>query len=82
MAFVKRIAGAAALGAALLIGCGLSTPPAQAAYIVTLEQVGSNVVATGSGTLDTAALTFVGTFAGPVASITPENHRADERHAF
>jgi hypothetical protein len=43
---------------AMLIGSGLSAPPAQAAYIVTLEQVGSNVVATGSGTLDLTDLTF------------------------
>jgi len=41
---------------AMLIGSGLSAPPAQAAYIVTLEQVGNNVVATGSGTINTAGL--------------------------
>jgi hypothetical protein len=41
---------------ALLIGFG---PPAQAAYIVTLEEVGTNVVATGSGTLDLADLRFL-----------------------
>jgi hypothetical protein len=38
--------GAAALGAGMLTGSGLSAPPAQAAFIVTLDQVGSNVVAT------------------------------------
>jgi hypothetical protein len=58
MTFLKEISGAAALGAAMLIGCGLSAPPAQAGYVVTLEQVGSNVVATGSGTLDLAGLTL------------------------
>jgi PEP-CTERM motif len=52
MAFVERIAGAAALGVAILIGSGLSSPAARAAFIVTLAQVGSNVVATGSGTID------------------------------
>ena len=40
-----------AFGVALLIGAGLAAP-AQAAYTVTLPQVGSNVVATGSGTID------------------------------
>src|SRR4051812_36977784 len=53
MTFVKRIAGAVALGPALVFGGGLSAPPAQAAYTVTLQQQGSDVVATGAGTLDT-----------------------------
>jgi hypothetical protein len=35
-----------------------STRPAQAGYIVTLEQVGSDVVATGSGAVDLTGLTF------------------------
>jgi len=47
--------GAASIGAATLIGSGLSAPT-QAGYIVTLTQQGSNVVATGSGTLDLARL--------------------------
>jgi hypothetical protein len=34
--------------------------PAQAAYTVTLEQVGANVVATGSGTLNIAGLGSIG----------------------
>jgi hypothetical protein len=55
---VKGIA-AAALGAVMVIGCGLSDPPAQAAYIVTLAQQGTSVVATGSGTIDTAGLNFL-----------------------
>src|SRR5262249_9132013 len=37
-AFTTRIAGAATLGVAVLIGYGLSAPPAQAAYIVTLTE--------------------------------------------
>src|SRR5437016_4350387 len=41
---------------AVVIMCGLSVRPAEAGYIVTLQQVGSNVVATGSGTLDTTGL--------------------------
>jgi hypothetical protein len=58
MTIVKRIAGAATLGAALLLG--LSS--AQAGYVVTLEdsteQGKSKVVATGSGTIDLTGLTF------------------------
>lgn len=58
MTFVQRMAGGAALGVAMLIACGLSAPPAQAGYIVTLVQEGPNVVATGSGTIDLAGLSF------------------------
>jgi hypothetical protein len=39
---------------------GLSTLPAKAEFIATVEQVGSNVVVTGSGTIDTAGLTSAG----------------------
>jgi PEP-CTERM motif len=53
-----RIARAAALGVATLIGSGLSSPPARAAYTVTYEQEGSNVVASGMGTIDLAALSI------------------------
>jgi hypothetical protein len=54
-----RIARAAAFGVAALIGSGLSSAPARAAFTVTLEQEGSDVVATGSGSIDTAGLNFV-----------------------
>jgi hypothetical protein len=59
---------------AMLIGSGLSAPPAQAGYTVTLTQVGSNVVATGSGTIDTTDLTSEGsgTHAGAISPSTPE----------
>ena len=60
MTFVKRIAGAAAVGAAMLIG--LSAPSAEAGYIVDLTQQGADVVATGSGAIDLTGLTFVNTF--------------------
>jgi hypothetical protein len=53
---LKRIAGAATLGAAILIG--LPPRPAEANYIVTLEQVGANVVATGSGSIGLTGLSF------------------------
>ncbi|MGH7113433.1 MAG: hypothetical protein ACREE9_02960 [Stellaceae bacterium] len=43
----------------MLIGCGLSAPPAQAGYVVTLTQVGPDVVATGSGTIDLTGLSIV-----------------------
>ena len=48
------------VGATMLVGVSLVAPPAQAAYIVTLLQAGSNVVATGSGTIDTAGLSPAG----------------------
>jgi len=66
MTFVKRIAGTAVLGVATLVGSGLSAPPAQAGFLVTLQEVGSNVVATGSGTLDVTDLSL--TFNSPVFS--------------
>jgi len=43
---------------AIVIACVIAVRPVQASYIVTLEQVGSNVVATGSGTIDLTGLTF------------------------
>jgi hypothetical protein len=46
------------LGVAALAVSGLAAP-AQAGYVVTLEQQGANVVAIGSGPLDLAGLTFV-----------------------
>jgi hypothetical protein len=65
-----RIARAAALGVATLIGSGLSSPPARAAYTVTFEQEGSNVVASGTGTIDLAALRIFQN-ASAEASMTP-----------
>ncbi len=57
MTTIRRIRGLAAHGVAILIGVGLSAAPAQASYIVTLVQEGGNVVVTGSGSIDLAALT-------------------------
>jgi hypothetical protein len=48
MPFMNRIAGAVALGAALLLGL----PSAQALYIATITEVGPNVVVNGSGSID------------------------------
>jgi hypothetical protein len=56
MKSVKRIVGAAALGLGILIASDVSCRPAQAGYIVTLVQEGSDVVASGSGTIDLAGL--------------------------
>src|SRR5262245_45072369 len=41
---------------------GVSIRPAQAGYTVTLQQVGPNVVATGSGAIDRTGLNFSGSF--------------------
>jgi hypothetical protein len=38
---------------------GASTAANASSYIVTLQEVGSNVVATGSGTIDTTGLSLV-----------------------
>ena len=45
---------------AIVIAWLLSVRPAQAGYIVTLQQVGPDVVATGSGAIDLTGLTFSG----------------------
>lgn len=73
MAFVKQVAGMTALGGALLLGIGLAAP-AHAGYVVTLTQQGSNVVATGSGSLDLTDLSF---FASGTAVAGIEPNTAD-----
>lgn len=60
MALRKRLAGGVALMAAMAIGFGFCAPPAQAAYTITIEQVGSDVVATGSGSINFDALALYG----------------------
>ncbi len=45
--------------------------PTQAGYVVTLEQVGFNVVATGTGAIDLSGLTFNGTGGGSLAYVAP-----------
>jgi hypothetical protein len=62
----------AGLGALAALGLGLAeAPKANAAFIMTLEQVGPNVVATGSGSFDLADLTRVGTNVVPELSVDP-----------
>ena len=57
---------------AIVIVCAFSIRPAQAGYIVTLKQVGSDVVATGSGAIDLTGLSFFesGSFPGLIAADT------------
>jgi hypothetical protein len=64
---LKRIAGAAAIGATLLLGAGPFSSQAQAGYVVTLQEVGSDVVATGGGPIDLTGLSFV--FSGSTAIV-------------
>src|SRR5438046_6635589 len=52
--FKPTLATTLAIGLAWL----LSVQPAQAGYIVTLQQVGPDVVATGSGAINLHGLTF------------------------
>ena len=55
MSFIFCRRGFALLSIALL---GLCVPASRAEYIMSVQQVGSNVVTTGSGTLDTTNLTL------------------------
>ena len=48
---------------AAVIGVSVTTP-AHAAYTITYQQVGSDVVATGRGSLDLSGLTYLNTYAG------------------
>ena len=72
----SRLAAGTALG---MVGCGLSVPRAQAAsYVVTLEQEGSDVVATGAGAIDLAGLTFQTSFGqAPLAKVVPNISNVD-----
>jgi hypothetical protein len=56
---IERVSGAAVFGALLGLAAAGHAPPALAAYIMTMEEVGSDVVLLGSGTLNTQALTPV-----------------------
>src|SRR5215510_5413809 len=50
----------------------LSVQSAQAGYIVTLQQVGPNVVATGSGAFNLTGLTKLNFYWLPPISLTPK----------
>jgi hypothetical protein len=87
MTLIKRIAGAAALGVVLL--AGLSSAPAQAGYVVTLEEVGTDVLASGIGPIDLTGLKLIPNggspafilakfgfiITGPAASTPTDNYR-------
>ena len=65
----NRMVGASAIGAAMLIGS--CTPSAQAGYVVDFTQQGSNVVASGSGSIDLTGLTFYGEYVNVAAGLVP-----------
>jgi hypothetical protein len=61
----------AAVGALAALGFAIGVAPrAEAAFIATIEQIGSNVVVTGSGSLDLTGLTFLDT-GGTTSGIDP-----------
>src|SRR5438477_6056190 len=57
---------------AIVLASLLSVRSAQAGYTVTLQQVGPNVVETGSGAFNLAGLTFVAHFVPLVLAISPQ----------
>ena len=57
---------------AIMLAWLLSVLPSQAGYVVTLQQIGPNVVATGSGAIDLTGLSFLG-HAGTMTDIEPCN---------
>ena len=65
---MRRATAAATVG--VLLAAGLSVSSAQAAYTLNVEQVGPDVVATGSGTLDLAAFPFSASSFGSPAVAT------------
>ena len=66
----KRLSDAA-LGAAVVIGVGLSVLPSRAGYVVVLKQEAGGVVATGSGSIDLTGLTFFFSTRGTGAAAVP-----------
>src|SRR5947207_7214535 len=58
MKSLKFFKPALATTLAIVVGWLLSVRPAEAGYAVTLQQVGPDVVATGSGAIDLTGLTF------------------------
>src|SRR5438105_2776679 len=70
---LKFFQPAVAAALAIVIAWGLSLRPAQAVpYVVTLQQVGPDVVATGTGAFNLIGLSFV-TNSGALASVNPKS---------
>jgi hypothetical protein len=65
----KRAAYLASIGVLALVA--LPAPSARAAYFVTLEEVGANVVETGAGTLDLTDLDGDPVSTSNIAAIKP-----------
>lgn len=53
--------------------CLSMTPSAEAAYVAAFEQIGSNVVATGSGSLDVTSLVYSGPTLPDTGLLIPDN---------
>jgi hypothetical protein len=66
---IRQALGTATL--VIVITCGFSVRQAQADYLVTLQQVGPNVVATGSGSIDLSGLSSLGNVLGNVGLLLP-----------
>ena len=71
MIALKTRTACAALAAGMAFSLCSSARPARAGYIVTLELVGSDVVATGSGAIDLTGLTLAFTDGTNKAKLTP-----------
>jgi hypothetical protein len=61
---------------AILLGSGLAVTPARASFIMTLAQSGSNVVGTGSGTINLFALTSANFVSTEPAVSGPQGYAA------
>jgi hypothetical protein len=61
------------LGIVALAGMVLTAPQAHAGFIVDIQQVGSDVVATGSGSINTTALTFRSSASGFTSYVEPSD---------
>jgi hypothetical protein len=69
---MKNALARSAAAIALLIVSGVAAPPAEAGYVVDLTQVGTDVVATGSGTIDLTDLSSAGSPGILTAGIEPD----------
>ena len=70
---VRRSLKAAALaGAVLLLGLGAATPAVHASFVVTVSEVGSDVVTTGGGSLDLSGLVEAGFGIGTSGRLFPD----------